>query len=157
MGYLEQELVEFLVERASQEKKAIRRDQIVQATRRFIAMLISGMSRGMVHQVAVSLNSEHLLPAAKLAFESDESISSKLVYIDLKLNCLNKVDYNELRDFKKAFDNSKERFASRILDSIVGHYLNYNQCDYALRSKLCALFEFPEKSTLIATQKNLLT
>ena len=157
MGYLEEELVDFIIIKATQEKKVVRRDQVVQATRKFIAVLISVMSRGMVHQVAVSLNSDHLLKAAQITFEKDTSISSKLIYIDLKLNCLNKVDYNEIRELKKAFDDSKERFASRILDSIVGHYLNYNQCDHSLRSKLCALFQFPEKNTLIATQKNLLT
>lgn len=75
--------------RVSSDKKHISKEDVVRATRRFINVLISGMARGMVHQVAVSLNSEHLLLAATKSLESDNSISSKLVLLDLKLNCLN--------------------------------------------------------------------
>ena len=114
------------------------------------------MARGMIHQVAVSLNSEHLLPAVKKTFESDESISSKLVLLDVKLNCLNKCNYPEIQNLKKSLDSNNERFASRIVDSIVGYYLNYNRCDRKLREKLCSLCGLSMQQALIATQRNLL-
>lgn len=116
----------------------------------------TGMARSMIHEVAVSLKSEHLLSASTKALTVDPSISSKLVLMDLKLNCLNKVDYNEIYNLKKSFDGGNERFASRILDSIIGYFLNYNNCDHALRAKLCALCGFSEQKQLISTHANLL-
>jgi hypothetical protein len=119
-------------------------------------MLVSGMARGMVHQVAISLNSEHLLPAAQKTFEADESISSKLILADLKMNCINKFSYDEIHSLKGIFESSNEMFASRILDSIIGHYLNYNKCDHSLRTRLCSLCGFSEQQAILAQQKNLL-
>lgn len=154
MGYLEQDLVEYIYERASQEKRNISKDEVAQATRRVINLLVSGMARGMIHQVAISLNSEHLLPAATKSFEDDKSISSKLVLMDLKLNCLKKCNYSEIQSLKKNFDAHNEKFASRILDSIVARYLNFNMCDHALRAKLCSLCGLSQRQALIATQRN---
>lgn len=156
MGYLEKDLVEYVYERASREKKRINKDEVIRATRRFINLLVSGMARGMVHQVAASLNSEYLLPAAKKTFEDDISISSKLVLLDLKLNCLNHCNFSEIQNLKKEFDTHNEKFASRIVDSIVGYYLNYNRCDHVLRAKLCTLCGLSQQQALIATQRNLL-
>ena len=156
MGYLEKDLVEFVYEKAANQKKNIRREDVMQATHRFITMIISGMARGMVHQVALSLNSEYLLPAAHKTFSADDSISSKLVYLDLKLTCLRKVDYIEISNLRKTFEANNEKFAVRILDSIIGHYLNYNQCDYSLRAKLCELCGFSQQRMLTAPSRNAL-
>lgn len=156
LRYLEQDLVDYIYERACRSKKDLSREEVVIQTHRFINMLVTGMARGMIHEVAVSLKSEHLLCAAEKALTTDSSISSKLVLMDLKLNCLNKVDYNEIYNLKKAFDRGNEQFASRILDSLVGYFLNYNNCDHALRAKLCALCGFSEQQQLISTHANLL-
>lgn len=156
LRYLEQDLVDYIYERACRSKKDLSREEVVIQTHRFINMLVTGMARGMIHEVAVSLKSEHLLCAAEKALTTDSSISSKLVLMDLKLNCLNKVDYNEIYNLKKAFDRGNEQFASRILDSLVGYFLNYNYCDHALRAKLCALCGFSEQQQLISTHANLL-
>lgn len=156
MGYLEHDLVDFIFERERQSKKGLNRDEVVKKTHRAINMLVSAMARGMIHEVAVSLNSEHLLPASSKALTEAPSISSKLILIDLKLNCLNKVDFNEIRTLKKFFDDNNERFASRILDSIVGYYLNYHKCDHSLRTRLCSLCGLSEHRQLISTQANLL-
>ena len=102
-------------------------------------------------------NSGHLLPAAKKAFEEDKSISSKLVLLDLELNCLSNCNYTEIEKLKKGFENQGEQFASRIVDSIVGQFLNYNTCDISLRQKLCALCGLSQQKSLIATQRNLLS
>ena len=157
LGYLEEDLVEYIIERAKSQKKIVRRDEIIRSTKRFIKYLISVMARGMVHQVAISLNSKYILPAAEIVFSQDTSISSKLILMDLKLNCLNQPDYKEIHSLKKQFDKEKEVFASSILSSIVGYYLNYNKCDRTLRSKLCTLFEIQEKNVLIENQKKLST
>ena len=106
-----------------------------------------------MHQVAISLNSIYILPAAKSVFEDDLSISSKLILMDLKLNCLNKPDYNEIAALKRGFDKANERFASSILSSIVGYYLNYNKCDRTLRSKLCSLCGIQERQALIENKR----
>ena len=156
MGYLEQDLVEYIIERAKSQNRSVRREKIVQATKKFINYLISGTVRGMVHQVAISLNSIYILPAATSVFADDPSISSKLILMDLKLNCLNKPDYNEIAALKKGFDRANERFASSILSSIVGYYLNYNKCDRVLRSKLCSLCGIPERQVLIENKRKLL-
>lgn len=156
MGYVEKDLIEYVMERALKDKKKFRREDVEKATRRFINMLVSGMARGMVHQVAISLNSEHLLPAAQKTFTEDDSISSKLILADLKMNCLNKFSYDEIQSLKKTFESSNEMFASRILDSIIGHYLNYNKCDHGLRTKFCNLCGFSEQETILAQHKNLL-
>ena len=114
------------------------------------------MARGMVHQVAVSLNSEHLLLAATKSLESDNSISSKLVLLDLKLNCLNHFSFGEVQSLKRELDATNELFASRIVDSIVGQYLNFNRCDHSLRSRLCSLCGLSQQQALIASQQNML-
>ena len=62
---------------------------------------------------------------------------------DLKLNCLNEVNYDEVKQLREALKKRGEVFAMGILDSIIGRYLNYNKCDYKLRSRLCNLCGFP--------------
>lgn len=119
-------------------------------------MLLSGMVRGMINMVAQSLNSKHLLLAAREALEKEDSISARLVLADLKINCLKIPDYQEIALLKEQFDRSNERFASSILSSIVGYYLSYNKCDYKFRAKLCSLFGFSEKKTMLETSKRLL-
>ncbi len=156
MGYLEEGLVEYLFARASREKKIVKKEDVIIATHRFINVLISGVARAMVHQVAVALNSEQLLLAATQALEGDDSISSKLVLLDLKLNCLNHFSFGEIQHLKRQLDAENEVVASRIVDSIVGQYLNYNRCDPSLRSKLCSLCGLSQQQTLIASKLNLL-
>ena len=156
MGYLERDLVEFLIEKEKADGKKHRRDEIVVATKKFINLLISTMVQGMVHQVAVCLNSNHLLDSATDVFSNDQSISAKLILLDLRLNVLKRPVYAEVESLKKAFESSNETFASCILDSIVGHYLNYNKCDPGLRSRLCHLCGMSETAALIASQRNLL-
>lgn len=156
IGYVEQDLIDFIVDRATQDGKNFRREDIVSATKKFLSMLLSGMVRGMINMVAQSLNSKHLLYAAKEALEKDDSISSKLVLAELKTNCLRTPDYQEIASLKDQLDRSNEHFASSILSSIVGYYLNYNRCDYRFRAKLCSLFGFSEKKTMIETSKLLL-
>ena len=155
MGYLERDLVEYIIDKAKSKKQNLRRDEVVSSTKRFINFLISGTVRGMVHQVAISLNSKYILEAATRVFSDDNSISSKLILVDLKLNCLNMPNYQEIANLKKTFDSQNERFASSILCSIVGHYLTYNKCDRALRSKLCALCGISEKQVFIESKKEL--
>jgi len=157
MGYIEQDLVEYIVDKTKEKHPKVQRDQIVASAKRFINYLISVAVRGMVHQIANSLNSIYVLPAAQKAFEGDLSISSKLVLMDLKLNCLNKPDYNEISGLMKVFNDSNERFAANILSSIVGYYLNYNKCDHTLRSKLCSLCGISEKHVLIENHNKQLT
>lgn len=156
MGYMEQDLINFVVDRATQDGKNFRREDVVSATKKFLSMLLSGMVRGMINMVAKSLNSKHLLYASKEALEKDESISSKLVLAELKTNCLKIPDYQEIASLKDQLDRSNERFASCILSSIVGYYLSYNKCDYRFRAKLCSLFDFSEKDTMLETSKRLL-
>lgn len=154
MGYFEQDLIEFVFDRALSEKKNIRKEVVAREARKFINMLISGMARGMIHQVAVSLNSKHILPAAKHSFENDTTISSKLILADLEMNCLEKFSYSEIQNLKKFFEESKETFASRILDSIIAYYLNYHKCDHVLRSKLCSLCGLSENKVFLLQQGN---
>ena len=156
MGLLEQDLVEYVYTRATKERKLVNKDLLRAEMRRFINLLITGMARGMIHQVAVSLNSEHLLPAATQSYKEANSISSKLVLLDLKLNCLNRCNYQEIQQLKKSFTDSNETFASRIMDSIVGYYLNYHTCDHSLRDKLCSLCGLSQQQMIIAPKRNLL-
>ncbi len=153
IGCVEEDMIEFVYEQFKQRNKDIQRQDVVIAVNKFVNMLITGMARGMVHQVANSLNSEFLLKASSKVLEEDSSISSKLILMDLKVNCLKKLDYHEIKTLKSNFDEKKEKFASRILDSIIAHYLYYNKCEYTLRSKLCSLCGFREQEKLIASQK----
>lgn len=156
MGYLENDLIEYIFERASNTGKRVSKEEVGLATRRFINLIVSVVARGMIHQIATSLNSDLLLPAAKKALEGDSSISSKLVLLDLKLNCLKHCEYSEIEKLKKEFEANNEKFALKIIDSIVGEFLNYTKCDHVLRAKLCSLCGLPQRESLIATQRNLL-
>ena len=149
---IEKDLVEYFFERAKSQNGVIQRSDVVKKTRKFLNYLISVMARGMIHQIAIALNSNFILPVVSKVFLEDSSISSKLILIDLKLNCLNKPDYNEISKLKKEFDQNNEHFASSILASIVGYYLKYNKCDHGLRSKLCSLFKMSEKKMIIENQ-----
>lgn len=155
MMFLEEDLIEFISAKIVNEEKTVNSDEVVLEVRNFINMLISGMARGMIHQVSKALNSNFIMIAATDAFEHDDSISSKLILIDLKMNCLKKCNYDEVKMLKKSFEDSNERFASRILDSIVANYLNYNKCDVRLRAKLCNLCGFQEQQSLIEIRKRL--
>ena len=64
-------------------------------------MLITGMARGMLHQIAVSLGNQLLVSAAENALKDNPAISAKLVYLDLKLNVLKKPEYKEIQSMKK--------------------------------------------------------
>ena len=149
------DLVEYIYEKIKLENKTIRKEMVIQSVQRFIDALVSGTARSMIHQVAKSIDNEHLLEAATISLSSNKAISAKLVLLDLKLNCLKKCDYTEIRELRKVFVDSNELFATYTLDSIVGYYLNYNRCDVKLRSKLCALCGFSKQTALIETHKNI--
>ena len=156
MGYLEEELINYVAEHEMTKRKNIRHEDVVSGTRQFINMLIYGMASGMIHQVASALNSEHLLPAAREKFENNTSISSKLILADLKMNCLNEFNYSEIKDLKKSFENAKETFAVKTLELIIAHYLNYNKCSPQIRAKLSTLCDCSEKQVFLEQQKNTL-
>ncbi len=149
------DLVEYIYYKALQEGRPVQKEKLIRSIRRFINALVSGTTRGMIHQVAKSIDNEHLLQAATQSLSQNKAISAKLVLLDLKLNCLKKCDYNEIRDLRKVFTESNESFATCILDSIVGEYLNYNKCDVRLRAKLCSLCDFSTQSALLESHKNL--
>ena len=156
MGYLEEALVSVVMERAMKKSKELRRDEVAQKARQLVTVLISGMVRGMISKVAASLNSVYLLPAAKSALTAEDDISAKLILQELKLNCLDAPDYNELQRLKSELEKDKNQFAQCILSSIVANYLKYNKCDHRLRSKLCQLFGFSERKTFVNNQIALL-
>lgn len=156
MGYLEEDLVSFVLERAIKKDPNIRRDEIAKKTRQLVTILISGMVRGMISQVAISLNSCYLFPAVQNALSSENSISERLILQELKLNCLNIPDYNEIYRLKDELEKDKNQFALCILSSIIANYLKYNKCDYRLRSKLCSLFNFSEKKAYLSSRVALL-
>jgi len=148
-------LVDYVYDQIKRDNKAVRKEDVIQSVQKFINALVSGTARSMIHQVAKTLDNEHLLEAATISLSNNTSISAKLVLLDLKLNCLKKCDYNEIRELRKAFTDSNELFALSTLDSIVGYYLNYNKCDVKLKSKLCSLCGFSEQKVLIETHKKL--
>ncbi len=155
MGYLEEPMVEFVLDRAKKENPSVRRSDVVLATKKFINMMLASMVRGMINKIALSLDSRHLLIAATESLEKDNSIASRLILLELKVNCLNQFTYQEIEDFKKELGQKNERFASGILSSIVSQYLKYNKCDYKLRSKFCNLFGFHERSVMLDNKKQL--
>ena len=153
MGYMEESLITSIMERAAQDQKVFNRDEVAKATRRILTMLISGMVRGMVNMVAGSLNSPLLLLAATEALTKENSISARLVLQELKLNYLKMPVYEELERFNNELERTNNKFAQFVLSRIAAHYLRYNICDYKLRSKMCALFEFSEKKVFMKNQK----
>ena len=102
----------------------------------------------MINKIADSLNNKYVLPAAEQVFKNDTTISAKLVLLSLKINCLHTVSYPDVSSLKKALDENDEKFASQIVDSIIGHYLNYNKCSTSLRDKLCKLCNLSQTLTL---------
>ena len=149
------DLIDYIYNKLYQENKTDNKETIINSIQKFINALVSGTARSMIHLVAKTLDNEHLLEAATISLSLKPAISAKLVLLDLKLNCLKKCDYSEIRDLRKSFADSNELFATYTLDSIVGYYLNYNKCDVKLKSKLCSLCGFSEQKVLIETHKNL--
>lgn len=152
----QQDLVQFIIERSAKEHKYIKKEEVENIIRKLLDMFVSGMVRGMINKVAVSLNSPYLLPAVQEALKKDNSISAKLILTELEVNCLNKFDLSEILSLKKELEDSKMDFASCILSSIMSYYLSYNKCNYRLRGKICSKFGFSEKNAHIENQKNLL-
>lgn len=153
LKFFEEDLVNYFVEKTNEQNKKYQREEVENATKLFISKLMTSMARGMVQQVATSINSEYLLPAATKTFSEDSSISSKLILTELKMNCLGKFELVEIRQLRDAFEKRDELLAIKILDSIVNHYLNYNKCDQRLRAQLCNLCGFAENKLLIENKK----
>lgn len=153
----ESDITEYIVEMEMKRDKNLLRSDIVNSAHNFISLLLAGMARGMLHHVAASISNPQLLPAAEKTFKEDSSISAKLIYLDLKMNCLGRADFEEIKNLSDLLEKNNERFASKILDSIVGSFLNYKDCDYRLRQKLCTLCGFSNDKVLIASKRNLLS
>lgn len=149
------DFIEYAYEKIQQEKKNIRKEDIIDAFQKFLHFLVSNTARSMIHQVAKTLDNEHLLGAATASFSKNQSISAKLVLLDLKINCLKKISFNDIQKLRKSFSDSNELFAMYTLDSIVGSYLNYNKCNPVQREKLCSLCGFSKQKSLIETHKNI--
>lgn len=152
MGYLEETLVSAVMDRAIKKHEKLPRDEVALKVRKIVTVLISGMVRGMISKVATSLNSVYLLPAAKSALSAEDNISAKLILQELKLNCLDAPDYNEVQRLSNELEKDKNQFAQCILSSIVSNYLKYNKCDHRLRSRFCQLFGFCEKKAFVNNQ-----
>lgn len=155
MGYLEETMVEYVLDRVTKDNPNVRKSDVVLATKKIINMMLAGMVRGMINKIALSLDSKHLLLAATESLERDNSIASKLILAELKINCLNQFSFQEVDGLKKELERNNERFASGILGSIISQYLKFNRCDYKLRSKLCNLFGFSEHKVMIDNTKQL--
>ena len=156
MGYLENDLIDAIYESSQKKKINTPRNAIESNIRMIMNVIIAGMARAMIHQVARSLSSELLLPSVTETYKDATEISAQLLMVDLKLNCLNIANYDEIKQMREELDARKEYFAKDILDSIVGRYLNYNKCDYRLRSKLCSLCNFSERPLIASVNENLL-
>lgn len=155
MGYAEEGLVNAVIERAKEDNKNYSRDKIVRATRKFVTMLISGMVSGMVHMVASTMNSPFFLVAATEALANENTISSRLVLQELKMNHLKRPDVDALEKLNNELLKSNNRFAQFVLTNSVSNYLRYNQCDYKVRSRLCQTFKLSEKKSYLLSQKTL--
>lgn len=155
MGYMEDSLITSIMERAAQEQKVFNRDEVARVTRYVLTMLISSMVRGMINMVASSLNSPLLLLAATEALAKENTISARLVIQELKLNYLKTPDYEELEKLNNELVKANNKFAQFVLSRIAAHYLRYNICDFKLRNRMCALFEFSEKKAFIMNQRTL--
>lgn len=154
LNQMEDEVVDYIVSRS--DKDDYDKQKFEESVRRFIRFLTAGMARGMIAQIASAFNSKHLLPAFEECLISDNSISAKLVYAELKVNKIKSINFNEIEMLKNSFEKNNEKFALCILSSIMSTYLNYNECDFRRRSKICSLFGFSERSSLISRQSNLL-
>ena len=151
IGLLETEFIELLQnEIKDKEKKS--RDQLIVEIKKFFTIILSSTIRGMISKIAISLNSEFLLPATTETFEESNKISSKLILAELKMNCLNKFSLNDLKKLDSELSKNDE-FARSILKSIVANYLKFNDCNYRMREKLCDQFELDKKNTFISSTK----
>ena len=148
---METEFIELLQnEIKDKEKKS--RDQLIVEIKKFFTIILSSTIRGMISKIAISLNSEFLLPATTETFEESNKISSKLILAELKMNCLNKFSLNDLKKLDSELSKNDE-FARSILKSIVANYLKFNDCNYRMREKLCDQFELDKKNTFISSTK----
>ena len=148
------DLIEYIYQKVQQKDKNTPKEDIVQFFEKLINIIIAGTASGMIHQIAKAIDNEHLLGAANASFSQNAAISSKLVLLDLKLNCFKKCNVDDIKKLRKVFTDAKETFAANILDSIVGHYLNYNECPTPQRDMLCSLCNFSKSQSLIETHKN---
>ena len=148
------DLIEYIYQKVQQKDENTPKEDIVQFFEKLINIIIAGTASGMIHQIAKAIDNEHLLGAANASFSQNAAISSKLVLLDLKLNCFKKCNVDDIKKLRKVFTDAKETFAANILDSIVGHYLNYNECPTPQRDMLCSLCNFSKSQSLIETHKN---
>lgn len=154
MGYLGEDLINKLYENSKKNSTYLSKSEIKSKVNSFLNLIIAGMARMMIHQVAKSFSSKLLLRPVETSFHNSNLISAKLLYVDLKVNCLNQVDYRNLKEVRDSFEKENESFALGIFDSIIGRYLCFNKCDHALRSKLSTLCRFSETDILIKSQLN---
>lgn len=154
MGYLGEDLINKLYENSKKNNTYLSKSEIQSKVNSFLNLIIAGMARMMIHQVAKSFSSNLLLRPVEISFHNSNLISAKLLFVDLKVNCLNQVDYRNLKEVRDSFEKENEFFALGIFDSIIGRYLCFNKCDHTLRSKLSKLCGFSETAVLIKSQLN---
>lgn len=156
IGLVEEDLIIFLIDKAKKDKKSYTHDQIATATKSFLSVLLAGMVRGMINKVASSMSGEYLLPALTESFQKDNSISKNLILQEIKFNCLRSPDINESLKLFDEIEVMNIPFALSILQSIVGHYLKYNRCDYKTRAKLCEKYGFKNNRLFVEGVKNVI-
>lgn len=154
LSQIEDDFVQFVVARTV--KKGYSKAEIEQAARKLMHFLTAGMARGMISQVALALNSKYLLQAAEESLVNNGSISARLIYTELRVNKLKQFSLKEIKGFKEELERDNERFALCVLGSIMSTYLNYNDCDYQMRAKICSMFGFSERKALTSRHSNLL-
>lgn len=155
MGFIEEDLISFLIEKAKENKKNYSHEQIVVVTKGFLSMLLAGMVRGMINKVAISMSSEFLLPAVVESFKNHNTISERLILQEIKFNCLLSPDVNEVFRLYDEIEKTNNQFALCILKSIVSHYLRYNKCDFRSRAKICSKFGFIDEKILLEASINM--
>lgn len=151
MGLMEEDLINFIQDEVKDKDKKSH-DELVYEIKKFITMMLSSMIRAIVKKIAISLNSEYLLIATTDTFQEKNTISTKLILQELKMNCLNSFSLSELKSLNTELSKTND-FARYILRSTVANYLKFNDCEYRLREKLCDEFELDKKCTFISSEK----
>lgn len=153
MELIQDDFVNMIIEKGKKENRILQKDKLVIDIKRLFTFLLSGLVRGMINKIALSINSKYLLRAAQNTFCKHNSISENLVLQELKFNCLKEPNLKEIFSLYERLNNDNNIFGICVLKSIVATYLTYNECDFKLRDKLCSKFELNPKSMIVSQRK----
>ena len=150
---LEDDILKFSIDEAKKEQDNRTIGELRLASSNLFSVILSGFIRSIIDRIAISMSNELLLPAIEESYNNQNTIAAKLIYVDIRFNCLRQPNVEYAIDLYNNLEKSNNKFALCILQSIVSYYLSFNDCDFRTRSRICEKLNLNSKELLLHSKR----